>query len=430
MNCPASESVPFEPATITTISGLAVAPPIIGRICTGHTERRTARGGVRALPTQDHAFHITTLVQQDDLSWTPHPIARAIQDAQSAASSEAAAPSPLTRIPVRVAYDSLALNLQNRYAAYDSKGRPACVGDGCRARRMIEGNVEDIDCPRPERCEFGAEGRCRNFSKVLLRIEGQDDSFGVFALRTSSYNTTQYVGARLLQLHSGLRGQIAGLPMDLVIRQKTSAASFRQPFSFVDLVEREGLPLSEAIEMGQAWRHSFAAIGFSLETMEAGLCAALARSSYALGDDELEDPDEWFSDRALSEDTKVAEPMRGLDVFTRKGGSTALSPEVPAPAPAATEVATSHTSAAPDTPPPGAVPSIDVVAVAPTPAPAAASRSLARQTDAKPPLRARTAPVAEKRMPAASSPPRTGGPAKPREAVLKSPARAGNTPFF
>lgn len=40
----------------------------------------------------------------------------------------------------------------------------------------------------------------RNMSRAYFQVEGQDDELGVFILRTTSFNSLNYLGTRLAQL--------------------------------------------------------------------------------------------------------------------------------------------------------------------------------------------------------------------------------------
>lgn len=265
--------------------GITIAPPVIGRITMGHT---VVKGG-KTLPVKDDHFSLTTLRQNaSDRTWEPHPLMEALKkDANT----------KLREIPVRVAYNDLRLNLSHRFSVFTpDKGRLVCSGNGDQAMRMTEEGVRKMDCPGPEQCLFGTENRCTSMTRVYLRIEGQEDPFGVFILRTTGYNSTTTLEGRLAALHGLTKGDMAGIPMTLRMVTKTTAASFRTPIQFADLVARPGMTIFEAVREGKEYRDEFEENGLSLEGMEKALAEGLKNGAFS---DQLEDPDEWLSDADL-----------------------------------------------------------------------------------------------------------------------------------
>ena len=157
-------------------------------------------------------------------------------------------------------------------------------------------------------------------SRAYFQIEGQEDELGVFILRTTSFNSLNYLGTRLAQLAGLTGGRLAGMPMMLVMESKTTTQSCRTPIYFADLVTRPGMKLIEAIQKANEYQKAMADAGLSLEGMEEALRAGLANSDFA---DEIEDMDEWISDDALI--AAVGEQqgarkfgLKGMDNLTEK----------------------------------------------------------------------------------------------------------------
>ena len=298
--------------------GITLTQPVIGRITMGHT---VIRGEGKALPVKDDHFSLTTLVQDGATrAWTEHPLQLEIVGKKKD-KEKGDAKDKLRAIPVRIAYNDPNLTLHNSFSAWDSqKGRILCCGNGVTARRVTEEGVKDIDCPRPEACEYGVRQRCKNMSRAYFQIEGQEDELGVFILRTTSFNSLNYLGTRLAQLAGLTGGRLAGMPMMLVMESKTTTQSCRTPIYFADLVTRPGMKLIEAIQKANEYQKAMADAGLSLEGMEEALRAGLANSDFA---DEIEDMDEWISDDALI--AAVGEQqgarkfgLKGMDNLTEK----------------------------------------------------------------------------------------------------------------
>lgn len=327
------------------VSGVTIAPPVIGRITMGHVELK----GDKGVPKKDDFFRITSLVQNKDRSWDAHPIEHEVRKSLGAREK-------LRAIPVRIAYDNPKLTLNNSFSAFDSKtGRVLCVGDGCRARRALEGGVQEIDCPRPEACEYGVRQRCKSMTRVYLRIEGQQDELGVFVLRSTGHNTLNYLSARLTELHGLTNGQMAGLPLQLVLGAKSTTQSFREPVYFADLTTRPGQGLLEAVSEMRQYQAAYADAGLSFQRMEQQMLLGLANGDFA---DEVEDIDEWISDDALLGEATgnlARQGLRGLDAAVAQGQATGAG-DAPADAPEAAATAptggdTAERSAPTDAPP-------------------------------------------------------------------------------
>lgn len=297
--------------------GITLTQPVIGRITMGHT---VIRGEGKALPVKDDHFSLTTLVQDGATrAWTEHPLQKEIFG-KKMDKEKGDAKDKLRAIPVRIAYNDPNLTLHNSFSAWDSqKGRILCCGNGVTARRVTEEGVKEIDCPRPEACEFGVRQRCKNMSRAYFQIEGQEDELGVFILRTTSFNSLNYLGTRLAQLAGLTGGRLAGMPMMLVMESKTTTQSCRTPIYFADLVTRPGMKLIEAIQKANEYQKAMADAGLSIEGMEEQLRAGLANSDFA---DEIEDMDEWISDDALiaavGEQAVRKGGLKGMDNLTEK----------------------------------------------------------------------------------------------------------------
>ena len=276
--------------TLNVVKGVTISPPVIGRITMGHSKVTQKDGGTRTLPVRDDHFGITTLVQNKvDRTWEPHPVEASLKKANE----------KLVAIPVTIAYNDVNLNLKNCYSAFDSKsGRVLCSGNGEKARRSTDAGVQDIDCPRPDACQYGQAQRCKSMSRAYFRIEGSEDELGVFVLRTTSWNSLSTLGTRLSQLNGLTQGKIAGMPMMLVMKGKTSVASFREVFYFADLVTRPGQTLLQAVKQAKEFQDGMEQAGLSIEGMESALRAGLSNGDFA---DEIEDVDEWVSDEELND---------------------------------------------------------------------------------------------------------------------------------
>lgn len=324
--------------SLSVVKGMTITPPVIGRISMGHTELRGKPGEEKALPVKDDHFTITTLLQQENRRWEKHPIHEQLVQGQA----QNNAGSKLRAIPVRVAFNSLGLSLNNSFSCFDTKtGRVVCAGDGEKAKRATEDGVKQIDCPKPEACEYGVRNRCKSFTRFYTQIDGQEDPLGYFCLRSTSYNSLNYLGSRLAQLHGLSGGKIAGMPLMLVLSAKTTTQSRRTPVYFADLQLRPGMGLIEALKAAHDYQAGLeqAVAGnsgdlFSQAGMEEALKEGLANGAFS---DELEDADEWYSDDELLQQAAgnlQSRGLRGLDSLVGQSGGALTQEQQPAQSPA------------------------------------------------------------------------------------------------
>ena len=297
------------------LKGLAITPPVIGRISIG---RVIERNGKR-LPEKDDQFTLTSQVQNRD-GWILHPLDEGLRRE---------AGGKLRSIPVRLLFNDPALNLRADYSLFDrSTGRPACVGNGetCRRRGGEEG-IESLPCVGPETCAF-AQGECKAYARFNVVIgDGEEDALGSFVLRTTSFNTIRTLAARLQYFSAVSGGRLACMPLELKLRGKSTTMSHRTAIFYVDLVVRSGLMLEQAIAEARLKDEQRREAGFDQAALDEA-----ARSGFANGAfEELEEDvpavvEEFYPDAAeanaearAGEDKPVSLRGRLQDKVARMG---------------------------------------------------------------------------------------------------------------
>lgn len=283
--------------SISAIRGIAITQPVIGRVMMGHID---IHADGRCIPQTDDYFTVTTLVQYDDRSWEVHPITESLKQSQQTqprrrdAAAKRSVQQKLQSIPIRIAYNMPVLSLHSSYSSYDPRtGRILCTGNGETAKRSTPDGIATMACPRPEACEFGQHHRCKNMSRFYMHIEGQDDELGTFVLRSTSWNSLRSISARLAMLHGLTGGRLAGLPLMLQLKSKSTMMSGRQPVFFADLVFRPGMTMAQAIAIAKDFQKERAQSGLSQEGLEQALVAGLNNSDFA---DQAEDIDAWIAE--------------------------------------------------------------------------------------------------------------------------------------
>lgn len=237
------------------LKGLAITPPVIGRISIG---RVVERNGKR-LPEKDDQFTLTSQVQNRD-GWLLHPMDEGLRKE---------AGGKLRSIPVRLVFNDPALNLRADYSLFDhSTGRPVCVGNGETSRRVGNEGVTQQSCPGPEVCPF-ASGDCKAYARFNVIVgDGEEDALGSFVLRTTSFNTIRTLAARLQYFSAVSGGRLACMPLELKLRGKSTAMSFRTAIYYVDLVVRSGLTLEQAISQARELDEARRAGGFDQDALD------------------------------------------------------------------------------------------------------------------------------------------------------------------
>ncbi len=257
------------------LKGLAITPPVVGRISIG---RVIERNGKR-LPEKDDQFTLTSQVQNRD-GWVLHPLDELLRRDGG---------GKLRSIPVRLLFNDPSLNLRADYTLFDrSTGRPVCVGNGesCRRRGGEEG-IETLPCVGPDLCRF-AEGECKAYARFNVVIgDGEEDALGSFVLRTTSFNTIRTLAARLQYFSAVSGGRLACMPLELKLRGKSTAMSHRTAIYYVDLVARTGMTLEQAIAEAQVKDAQRKDSGFDQDALDEAARRGFANGAFEELDEDV-----------------------------------------------------------------------------------------------------------------------------------------------
>jgi len=219
------------------IKGLAITPPILGRISIGKVVERNGK----RLPEKDDQFTITSQVQSRD-GWVLHPYDADLRQKLDG--------EKLRSIPVRMLFNTPQLNLRAEYSLFDRQnGRPLCVGNGETCRRYGDSGMKSLPCPSPDECEFSG-GLCKPYGRLNVKI-GDDDDLGSFIFRTTGYNSIRNLTARLHYYQAVSGNLLACLPLQLRLRGKSTTQSHRSPVYYVDITIRDGISLVDAISQAR-----------------------------------------------------------------------------------------------------------------------------------------------------------------------------------
>ena len=250
------------------LKGLALTPPVIGRISIGKVVERNGR----RLPEKDDEFTITSQVQSRE-GWIHHPVDELLRKERGA---------KLRSIPVRVLFDDPELSLRANYTMFDREsGRPVCVGNGETCKRATESGMQSLACPSPAACPLALGGQCKPYGRLNVRIdcEGCSDELGSFVLRTTGFNSIRTLSARLRYLHALSGGVLSTLPLELRVRGKSTTLSRRTPIYYVDLTLRSDCTLEQAVADARIAWDARKAAGVNQAALDEA-----ARMGFALGE--------------------------------------------------------------------------------------------------------------------------------------------------
>lgn len=277
------------------IKGLAITPPVIGRISIG---RMVEKNGKR-LPEKDDCFTITSQIQGRD-GWLLHPLHNEYA---------AAADGKLRALPVRLLFNDTDLNLRAEYSAFDrTTGRPVCVGNGQSARRCGEAGINEVECTGPQSCPFGQQAGCKLYGRLNVLIDGQDDELGSFIFRTTGYNSVRTLAARLRYFEAVSGGYTKYLRLMLKLRAKSTTQSHRAPVFYVDLTLRHDETLADAVAFARAEATRHTEAGVETDRLEEAARQALQNGVFE--DSEEEAPaivEEFFPESTLDESVTAAD---------------------------------------------------------------------------------------------------------------------------
>ena len=257
------------------IKGLAITPPVIGRISIGKVVEKNGK----RLPEKDDSFTLTTQVQNRD-GWLLHPLHQKLL--------EGSANEKIRAIPVKLLFNASDLNLRAEYSLFDkTTGRPVCVGNGDIAKGVTSEGIKEFPCPSPDGCEVGKKGGCKPYGRLNVQVEGQNDELGSFIFRTTGFNSIRTLTARLAYFEAVSGGNTRYLPLMLKLRGKSTTQSHRAPVYYVDLCLRDGISLEEAVAQAQSAAAEQEEAGVNIAALEASARTALGNGAFEDSEEEI-----------------------------------------------------------------------------------------------------------------------------------------------
>lgn len=269
------------------IKGLAITPPILGRISIG---KMVEKNGKR-VPGKDDQFTITSQIQGKE-GWVKHPLDEQLR---------AKAPNQKLRsIPVRMIFNDPELNLRAEYTLFDRQtGRPVCVGNGETCQRLTNQGVEQHPCPSPDLCSLAQGGNCKPYGRLHVNLD-ESDELGTFIFRTTGFNSIRTLAARLSYYHAASCGLLSCLPLQLTLRGKSTTQSYRTPVYYVDLTLRDGVHLQEAIHTAKEIDQKSKLCGFNQNALDQMALQGYGNARFEVsGEEGVDIVEEFYADEQI-----------------------------------------------------------------------------------------------------------------------------------
>ncbi|MFG8336124.1 hydrolase or metal-binding protein [Pseudomonas aeruginosa] len=282
------------------LKGLALTPPVLGRISIGKIIEKNGK----RLPEKDDQFTITSQVQGKD-GWLLHPLNDELRQGKN---------DKLRSIPVRLLFNEPELNFRADYTLFDRQsGRPLCVGNGETCKRVTPDGMQSLPCPSPDACPLAKGGACKPYGRLNVII-GDEDPLGSFVFRTTGFNSIRTLTARLHYFQAISGNRLACLPLELRLRGKSTRQSHGTPIFYVDLTVRTGMDMAEALQAANELDAQRQASGFDQAALDEAAQRGFGNGAF---EDSEEDSHAVIEEFYPTEESPLAIPQ------TRQHSSTA-----------------------------------------------------------------------------------------------------------
>lgn len=279
------------------IKGLAITPPILGRISIGKVVEKNGK----RLPEKEDQFTITSQIQSKE-GWIKHPLDEQLRSK--------APNQKLRTIPVRMIFNDPELNLRAEYSLFDRQtGRLICSGNGETCQRLGQNGIEQHPCPSPDLCPLAQGGLCKPYGRLYVNLD-ESDEFGTFIFRTTGFNSIRTLAARLSYYHAASNGLLSCLPLQLTLRGKSTTQSYRTPVYYVDLTLRDGVNLQHAIQTARDIDQQSKQSGFNQIALDQTARQGFANAQFEVNSEEgLDLVEEFYSDENQKGDVEQAQSV-------------------------------------------------------------------------------------------------------------------------
>lgn len=202
------------------LKNLQASLPELGRIKSGRKGKEAiSKGGKKfRLPEKIDHYLITTMARDEDGNYVlDEELMNTLKQEGSGAKLDKN--GNIVGIPIRLLYNTIDLNFNTRLACYVS-GKCACSGDGEKGVTRA-GRETQCPCEKLDPTYTGKE-KCKFNGKLYCIIEGTTAVGACHTLHSTSYNTVKSILGGLAFIQAAAGGQLAFLPLLLVLTPKTT----------------------------------------------------------------------------------------------------------------------------------------------------------------------------------------------------------------
>lgn len=257
-------------------------------------------------------------------TWIPHPLEEELLK-NDKLTHKIQNEKRLKDIPIKLMFNDPGLTLRERYEAYDrTNERLACAscGNG-NARTYGHDGIKEVKCLGPRDCEFGRQNHCRPRGRLNVEIEGQDDPFSSFLLRTSGINSIRTLRSKLTSYFESFNGKIAHMPLNLHIRARLTSKGVMY---YADLVLREGQTLFDAIKKAREAQQEEVDNEFNRVAYEASVHRLLSNGAFEDSEEESLQLEDWEGTGSDTDEEQLRQfgsiTPASADSSTSSGSST------------------------------------------------------------------------------------------------------------
>jgi len=256
------------------LKGLAITPPVAGRISIG---RVTEKNGKR-LPEKDDQFTITSQIQHRQ-EWLLHPLNQTLRETNPE--------EKLRRIPIRLMFNDPVLNFRAEYSLFDrSTGRPMCIGDGESCKRVTNEGIQTLPCPGADTCSLAQHSGCKPYGRLTVQIDDGENTDS-FIFRTTGFNSIRTLYARLHYFSALSNNKLACLPLELRLRGKSTRMSHGTAIFYADITLRSNMVMEEALASANALHQQRVAAGYNQEALDAAARHGLSNGVFEEDEDDV-----------------------------------------------------------------------------------------------------------------------------------------------
>ncbi|WAR44585.1 recombination directionality factor [Methylomonas rapida] len=291
------------------LKGLAITPPVLGRISIGKVVEKNGK----RLPEKDDQFTITSQLQNKD-GWLAHPYDEGLRKAQN---------GKIRSIPIRLMFNDPDLNFRAEYSLFDrSTGRPLCVGNGESCKRRSKDGLSSLPCPAPEGCTLAQNGACKPYGRLNVLI-GDEDPLGSFIFRTTGFNSIRTLAARLEYFKAISGNRLSCMPLELKLRGKSTRQSHGTAIFYVDITLRGHQSIEEALAEAKRLDDERQASGFDQAALDQAARLGFANGAFEDNEDDGSAVVEEFfpvepTEPSATQSTPLAPLTAKLDAKTRQ----------------------------------------------------------------------------------------------------------------